>query len=84
MVVCFLDASLDIMDISGQQQMGVMSRIVKIDLDSEQNPVNVPFSSVLEEVFVVFSSSRRTTILRSAETASEPKSATSAATVASR
>ncbi|KAK8802382.1 hypothetical protein WA588_005353, partial [Blastocystis sp. NMH] len=43
------EASLDIMDISGQQQMGVMSRIVKIDLDSEQNPVNVPFTSVLEE-----------------------------------
>lgn len=72
------------MDISGQQQMGVMSRIVKIDLDSEQNPVNVPFTSVLEEVCVNFSPLRRTTTLPSAETASAPKSVTSAATVASR
>lgn len=42
------------MDISGQQQMGVVSRIVKIDLDEKNKPVNAAFSSVLEEV--VFSS----------------------------
>lgn len=38
------------MDISGQQQMGVVSRIVKIDLDEKNKPVNAAFSSVLEEV----------------------------------
>ncbi len=38
------------MDISGQQQMGVISRIVKIDLDEANKPVNAAFSSVLEEV----------------------------------
>ena len=48
-----VDASLDIMDISGQQQMGVMSRVVKIDLNEKGNPVNVATSSVLEEVRVM-------------------------------
>lgn len=72
------------MDISGQQQMGVMSRIVKIDLDSEQKPVNVPFASVLEEVCSYFSLLHRRIMLRSAATASERKSTTSAATVANR
>ncbi|KAM7459061.1 hypothetical protein BLSTO_00182 [Blastocystis sp. subtype 1] len=42
-------ASIDLMDISGQQQMGVISRIVKIDLDEANKPVNAAFSSVLEE-----------------------------------
>ena len=34
-------ASIDVMDISGQQQMGIVSRIVKIDLDEKRKPVNV-------------------------------------------
>ena len=45
-----IEASIDLMDISGQQQMGVISRIVKIDLDEKNKPVNAAFSSVLEEV----------------------------------
>lgn len=38
------------MDISGQQQMGVSSRVVKIDLNEAHHPVNVARASVLEEV----------------------------------
>ena len=38
------------MDISGQQQMGVTSRIVQLDLDENQKPVNMALSSVLFEV----------------------------------
>lgn len=41
------------MDISGQQQMGVMSRVVKIDLDDKGSPVNIAMSSVLEEVLLI-------------------------------
>ena len=48
-VLC-VEASIDLMDISGQQQMGVISRIVKIDLDEANKPVNAAFSSVLVEV----------------------------------
>ena len=48
--VSFIEALIDLMDISGQQQMGVVSRIVKIDLDEKNKPVNAAFSSVLEEV----------------------------------
>ena len=33
--------------------MGVMSRVVKIDLNEKGNPVNLAFSSVLEEVRVI-------------------------------
>lgn len=43
-------ASIDVMDISGQQQMGIVSRIVKIDLDENQKPINIAQSSVLTEV----------------------------------
>lgn len=39
------------MDISGQQQMGVISRLVKIDLDEHRNPVNIAHSPILAEVF---------------------------------
>ena len=46
-------ASIDVMDISGQQQMGIVSRIVKIDLDEKRKPVNVALSSVLAEVFFI-------------------------------
>lgn len=45
------------MDVSGQQQMGVTSHIVAVDLDEKRRPVNVALSTVLQEVrcFVVFS-----------------------------
>lgn len=46
-----IEASLDIMDISGQQQMGVSSRVVKIDLNEAHQPINVARASVLEEVW---------------------------------
>ena len=45
-----VEASLDIMDISGQQQMGVSSRVVKIGLNEAHRPINVARASVLEEV----------------------------------
>lgn len=45
------------MDVSGQQQMGVTSHIVAVDLDEKRRPVNVALSTVLEEVrcFALFS-----------------------------
>ena len=49
-----LDAAIDVMDISGQQQMGVISRIVKIDLDKNRKPINIAQSSALAEVFFCF------------------------------
>ena len=45
-----LAASIDVMDISGQQQMGIVSRIVKIDLDESQKPINIAQSPILNEV----------------------------------
>lgn len=42
-------ASLDVMDISGQQQMGVSSRLVKIDLNGDHESINIPFTSILDE-----------------------------------
>lgn len=38
------------MDIAGQQQMGIISSIVKIDLDEKRKPVNIALSPVLSEV----------------------------------
>lgn len=46
-------ASIDVMDIAGQQQMGIVSRIVKIDLDEKRKPVNVALSPILSEVVVL-------------------------------
>lgn len=68
------------MDISGQQQMGVTSRIVQLDLDENHKPVNMALSSVLYEVstFPVFYN-RKTSILPVAA-ALAPLSQTSAAT----
>lgn len=47
-----LAASIDVMDISGQQQMGIVSRIVKIDLDENRKPINVAQSPILIEVHI--------------------------------
>ena len=68
------------MDISGQQQMGVTSRIVQLDLDENQKAVNMALSSVLFEVPSVSSSQHRKTLILHVAAVLELLSRTSAAT----
>ena len=68
------------MDISGQQQMGVTSRIVQLDLDENHKPVNMALSSVLYEVFAFPVCNHRKTSILHVAAALAPLSQTSAAT----